>query len=235
MKYCAIFSLILAVLVAFVVPVRAQERTNALQLCMGAGGISLPEVDALNERLEANGYENFSVNQLLTGGHARLFIGHFIIGGESYGFSTGTKRTAGYEYLLKGGYSIIEAGYVALSAGNLRVYPLVGLGRGSITLTMYERNSQDFGNVLFNPGRGSVLSRGYLLVSVSVAAEYFFRLIESGGIVLGVQAGYNRAIGTGDWTMFQDGRGTGSDAENGPDISLSGIAGHASVGWALLF
>jgi hypothetical protein len=213
----------------------AGERTNSIQLSLGAGYVNVPDIGALNERLEPQGFDTFSENQLLTGGHVRLFIGNFIIGGESYGFSTGIKRAAQYEYMVGGGYTLVEAGYVVFSAGGLRLYPLAGIGRGNVTFTVYERGDREFNDVLSNPNQGAILSQGYLVVNVSLAADYFMKLIESGGLVFGIQAGYNQSIGTGDWTLFQSGRKTGSDVNNGPDLSITGFAGHVSVGWALLF
>ena len=225
---------ILFLSVLLIAPLKIYANQNSIQINLGAGSMMLKDMDKFNERLERQGYDTFDSRYITTGGHIRLNLGNFFIGGERYGFRSETTRTGSYEYFVRGGYSLIETGYYFHVMEKIRFYPLVGIGRGDIVLSIYERNSSDFDDVIFNPGRGVDVSQGFLLLNISIGIDYFIQIIQKGGFIIALQCGYNQEITDANWDMFQEGRNTGTDINNGPDISFSGFAGHISIGWMFI-
>ncbi|TAL34027.1 MAG: hypothetical protein EPN93_12605 [Spirochaetes bacterium] len=215
-----------------------QDYANRLEVYLTPGFSYLYGRDSLNDRLAANGYPGVRPAYAASGGGIRIGMDRFILGMEGYGFSGRPRQSATHTVTAAGGFATLNIGYAALVTGNFRLYPLLGLGAGGTVLTIEERGTPTFDEIMTDPGRGVTVTTGGPLVNASLQAEYFIRLINRGGIVIGVQAGYMYQFYDPGW--FLAGSGGGRDmrdreADGGPAFRLNGLYGGLRIGWSFLF
>lgn len=54
----------------------------------------------------------------------------------------------------------------------LIIYPIVGIGGGGLNITISEKGSYDFHEIMNNPKRGIELSNGGFITSLSLGTDY---------------------------------------------------------------
>ncbi len=99
-------------------------------------GGSLIDLEALNSSPENKGYAKLSDNFLTIGGGGHRDINRILLGGEGHGLRGKETASGGSKNSMHGGYGFFDLGYLLYASPALRVYPLVGLGGGAITLKM---------------------------------------------------------------------------------------------------
>lgn len=232
--------LALALLPGFVTPLAAQQAggRGAFQL-----GYQAPDIDPLNASLVSSGFPAFDDGFLTLGGFGFGRVGDFLIGGEGHGFLPREETTPDGEFRtrLSGGYGMFNLGYMALSNERVDVYPIFGVGGGTLQLDLIERSSPVFGEVLDDPGTSTRLTTEDFLLSAAVGVDYRFGAYphESrrrrdrdddedegrGGLFLGLRAGWVWAPGDTQWQLDEL-----NEVAGGPTAGPTGFYVRVSVG-----
>jgi len=183
-------------------------------------GSSIMDIKALNSRLEGKGYPALSDKFISSGGGGHGIIGRMIIGGEGHGLIGKEVTSESYEISIGAGYGFFNVGYIVYSTGNLRVYPLLGVGGGGMELRIVEKGSLSFDETLDNPKRMAVLSTGGFLLQFALGVDYLLKLGGNekgrGGLVFGIRLGYLLAPIKGGWSM------DGIDISDAPRVGITG-------------
>jgi hypothetical protein len=183
-------------------------------------GGSTIDIEALNSRLEDKGYSKISPSFISLGGGGHGIIGRWIMGGEGCGLIGREVTSKGYKTSIEAGYGFFSLGYIVYSKEALRVYPLLGLGGGRMSLNIVEKGtSPSFDEVLDNPKRGIELSTGGFLLNLALGTDYLLGLTRDeegeGGLIFGLRGGYIFAPLKDEWEM------DGVDI-SGPDVGITG-------------
>lgn len=219
MRYRAAGALAAAAVLALAAP--GWARNGGGGAAYFAFGWRQVDLDGLNAALSGGGYPAFSDRYFLMGGGGHAVVGYdLILGGEVHGLVRRQDSGLARRTAVSGGYAVFNVGYSLYRSAGLMVYPLVGLGGGSLQLEVSERAMPSFAEVLDDPGRGSRLTTGGLLLDLALGADYLLALREGkdsrGGLVFGVRAGYTWAPLEGDWRL------DGTDVAEGPDAGIEG-------------
>jgi hypothetical protein len=191
-------------------------------------GASMMDLNDFNERLQERGYPIFSDHLFSVGGGGHAIINGIVLGGEGHGFITRETTRGGEKVSFACGYGFFDLGYLVYSAGGLHVYPLLGLGGGTMSLKIVESGTPSFDDVLDDPGRTAELVTGGLLVNVAIGSDYLLKIGADeegeGGFVFGLRAGYTFSPIKGDWQM------EGEAVSGGPNLSITGPYVHLMIG-----
>jgi hypothetical protein len=208
------------------------DGERSIQVGLSGGVLSIPAIDDLNDRLESQGYPDFDTAYGTLGGMLRLRFDRLMVGIEGHAFDGKTETYGNYDVSLSGGYGLIEVGYDIFREGGFRIYPILGIGMGTLSLSIQEKSGASFNDILADPGREANISDNCLIANASIAVEYYKRITEKSGLVVGIQAGYNVALYNAGWTY--DTRGNdrdGHDVSGAPDVDFNGFAMNVNVGW----
>lgn len=182
-------------------------------------GTNLIDIGALNSELEKKGYPKLSESFFSSGGGGCGRIGRVIIGGEGYGLIGEKTTSESYEISIGAGCGFFDIGFIAISYGDLMVYPIFGLGGGGLSLTIKERGTPSFDEILESPKRGVEISTGGLLFNLALGMHYLIKLggeRNGGGILVGICLGYTFAPMRGSWSM------DGVEISGGPKVGITG-------------
>jgi len=185
--------------------------------------------DALNER----DYSNPTENYLSIGGGGFFFFGPLIMGGEGHGvMGIGTASTSAdqtYTAEVSAGYGLLRLGYDVVSVEGFNLYPLLGLGGGTVQLSIYEDTDVTFTQALGNPRHEVHMYRDSFLVDLALGVDYRFEAPhgkckdekkcerkEGKFLVIGLRGGYMFAPVESNWHM------AGGTVFGGPDIGVDG-------------
>jgi len=187
------------------------------------------DLTALNDKLKAKGFESLGEGQVFFGGGGYgLIRGRILLGGEGGGFTRDVVSDT-QKATLSGGYGFFNVGYVIFSTGNLKLFPLLGIGGGGFSLRIAERRkSLTFDQVLEEPGQETNMTTGGFLFSFALGADFLLALGEDeegkGGLLLGIRAGYTFSPTKADWKMGD------MDVLGGPDVRMTGPYVHLLLG-----
>ncbi len=191
-------------------------------------GMQKIDVKNLNTLLKQYNYPALDENYVSLGGGGYGIVNNFVIGGEGHGLIGSTISNANYKLNSSAGYGVFNVGYVIYHNYGLKIFPLIGFGGGGIDLTIYEKSSLDFNDIMHNPKRGSSLSLGGLMFNLGLNGTY--KLDFSGkdkgddGLLIGFSAGYTHFLKLGNWTLFEN------EISGGPKIGISGFYLRFSIG-----
>ncbi len=196
--------------VSFIVSTNAiSEEVNSEKEIRGyfmTGGSSL-DIDALNSRLGAKGYSEFSdgffsigggyfqkeSGKFLTGFEGHLLIGEqnsSVIGGKSYSTSA------------IGGYGFLNTGYLILENDRLDIYPILGIGFGGMGVKI---GHTSFDNILDNPQRSASINTFSFLLNLALGTDYKINLSGDDNkvsfLIIGLRGGYAFAPFKSGWYM----------------------------------
>ena len=207
------------------------DGEKSIQVGIAGGVLSHRNIENLNDRLEAQGYPAFETGYGTMGGLVRLRLDRLMIGAEAHGFQSKPETSGIYELTLSGGYGLVEVGYDLFRSGGFRIFPIIGIGAGGTRLHIINTQDVAFDAMLANPGRESSVAYGGLIVNASVAMEYYARITEKSGLVVGFQAGYNQTVySDGSWRFVGE-RRNAVEATGGPDVDFNGVAMNLNIGW----
>jgi len=190
-------------------------------------GMQKLDVKELNTILQQHNYPVLDENYVSLGGGGYGIVNNFVIGGEGHGLIGSEVSNANYRLNLSAGYGMFNVGYVIYHNFGLRIFPLIGFGAGGIDLTIYEKPSPDFDDIMNNPKRGSSLSLGGLMFNLGLNGSYTLKFggeDKNGGILIGFSAGYTQFLKLGNWTFFE------KEISGGPNIGISGFYLRFSIG-----
>jgi hypothetical protein len=226
-----IISLIIIMIICSVFPLNAGISSTNGYFMVGGNHVLLDDLDkALNDSF----YTDFTHNMTSLGGGAHIAINRIIIGGEGHVLFCKEEEArvpffgTPYNANLSAAYGLFNIGYIVFQRGNLNVYPLFGLGGGSISIQMVRRYSPSFDDVMRAPGYSSELSTSCFLLNLGAGTDFLLKIKEGGtkdiGLTLGLRLGGTVAIINGTWDIG------GQDVSSGPGVGITGPYIRISLG-----
>lgn len=190
----------------------------------------------LNRALNSAGYPSLDEGFFTIGGSGYEVRDRFVGGGEFHGVLGRQKNTTGGTYTLSatGTFGLLRAGYVVHRSARLDVFPMLGLGFGTMSLKIAQRNALAFDDVLADPRRSATLTNVSFLLDASIHLDWRFHVRQrepnrDGGVVVGVQGGYSLSPWTSSWKL--DGL---NSVAGGPGMRLRGPYVRISIGgWSV--
>lgn len=183
------------------------------------GGLQVLDVGELNQRLRARGLPTFSDERLALGLGIDRRVGPWILGAEGAFLPAEETSAGGFRRSLGARYGLLQAGFLFPLVSGLRVYPLAGVGLGSVELTTSGGEPVGFGDVLAGPVPGSEVGTGGLLLQGGAGVD-----LAVGGVTVGVRGGYTLTPGAAEWSWRDE---TLADP---PDAGLEGAFLRAVLG-----
>jgi hypothetical protein len=182
--------------------------------------LRFPQISELSNYLRDKGYSELKGYFVSTGGSGYGVIKKVLIGGEGGSFigasvrSDSLKRTA----RIDGSFGFFDIGYLLYSNKRFSFYGILGIGGGSINITLIEDYSGSFDSAFVNPPRTAKFSNGSYLIKASLQGD-----VSLYGLSLGLKVGYSHALG-GGWNVV-----------GGPRASAGGPFLSIIVGGGFLF
>ncbi|MBN1542834.1 hypothetical protein JW992_11865 [candidate division KSB1 bacterium] len=211
------FVLMISMIVLAVAQDQEKESEGRGFFIIGQQNLAL---DELNTALTAQGYNELKSGFFTMGGVGYGIVNRVLLGGEGQALFGDEVVSRGFKMSLSGGYGLFNLGYLVKKTERLNVYPFLGIGGGGMTLEIIEQGAPSFEELLENPRRSSVVTRGGVMMDFGLGADYLITLSEkkgeTGGMALGFRAGYNWMPWTGDWIFSE------SEIAGGPEIRISG-------------
>lgn len=175
------------------------------------GGLQVLDVAELNQRLRARGLPTFSEERLALGLGIDRRVGPWLLGAEGALLPAEETSAGGLRRSLGARYGVLQAGFLLPLASGLRVYPLAGVGLGSVELTTSGGDAVGFDDVLDGPVPGSEVGTGGLMLQGGLGVD-----LAVGGVTVGVRGGYTFTPGAAEWSR------RGETVEDAPDVGLEG-------------
>lgn len=189
-------------------------------------GLTTMSTDPLAVFLTKNGFSGLSTDGISYGASGYFAFGRALLGADYVRTTFGEEgSSSGRTDDLNSQQLAATFSFAVLATGRLNVFPTLGVGRGTIDVTLRTRSGTaasaaqpTFDEVAQNPGPEATLSGSHLLYTVGGGADY---LITKGapdhaGIVFGVRAGIALAPNRTTWTVG------GRPVISGPDASAGG-------------
>lgn len=196
-------------------------------------GAAFFNLSSLNDRLAANGYERLSDVATLIGGEGRaIFDNGFLIGARGAGFFyPDADGPNSVQADFGGGFGMLDVGVAFVRRQHVDLTLTAGLGGYGWSLSLSDRASDSFDDVLQNPARSASVGRGGLLTGLTLGcdARVPFGPIERGRrgfFTIGARLGVLYGPALGGW-----GLGEGGEATGGPDDALFGAFAAAAIGF----
>lgn len=218
MKSKLVSTIVALVVLAFTAPRLVYGNEGAIK--GGAGGFMFGlnrfDLADLNTKLKDNAFESLDDNSAFYGGGGYGIREKVLLGGEGGSFKQNV-RSDSLKVSVSGDYGFFDVGYVILSKGNWRLFPMFGLGGGDIDLKITERSS------------GKLIKDGNddgMLFQVAVGTDYLLKLGGNekggGGLLFGIRVGYTFALEK--WSIED------MDILGDLDVGLTGPYVHLIVG-----
>lgn len=204
----------------------------------GAGvfmlGVAFTDLSDLNRHLSRNGYERIDSAIAVIGGQGfALFDTGLIIGGHGGAFLVPTADGPdAYRADVGGGFGMADFGFAFVRTPSMLLMATVGIGGYGMGLTITERLSLDFDDVLNEPRRSSTMSAGGVLGGIMLGFDGRVPLgaVDKHGMrpffTVGVRAGGMYAPALGEWSLAD-----GSELSRAPTTALSAAYAGVALGF----
>jgi hypothetical protein len=198
---------------------------------MGGGFFDL---SSLNDRLAQNGYGKISNPLTLLGGegHAVLRSG-FVIGGRGAAVLGPTGTGPGdLQSHFAGGFGLFDLGFALVHTRSVLFTALGGIGGYGVSLSIGDDQTARFDDVLADPRRSTSLSRGGLLVGLTLGLDGRVPIGEldeqgrRGFFTLGARVGGLYGPALGGWSLPE-----AANATRGPNLGLTGAYAMLALGF----
>jgi hypothetical protein len=206
---------------------------------LGTGG-SIAFTADLNQRLDTAKYFAVSNDAISYGGGARIGFGRMVLGGEfaMTDFGEEGDPRSGRTSALRSRFYLGQFGYTWYAGRHLNLYPMLGVGAGTMVLTLSDRNGggappagvdPSFTEVALHPNYSSKLDATYLLFEPAIGADWLvLRSVgDRFGLTIGARAGKKIAPNRAAWHF--DGRKVVGGPDVGPDGGWFRLT--AGIGW----
>ncbi|HEY9842770.1 MAG TPA: hypothetical protein V6D23_20055 [Candidatus Obscuribacterales bacterium] len=189
-------------------------------------GFAFLDTGALNQSIAPSGYANYSGTFLSQGGGVQVILDRIVIGGSGYslnGFRTASGK--GDTLGVSSGYGLLNLGYVIFKEQNFSLYPILGIGSGSVRLSSSEALNKLFGFV--SSSDVFDLQSSQVVLDLGLGADYLLDFNgdpnHASGLLVGLKLGYVFVPSPPQWES--GGRPVGGSVPNlnaqGPYLSLS--------------
>jgi len=202
-----------------------------------ATGGNLTSTDGINEYIRKGDYYTVSNDAISYGGGVRGNWGRLVLGGEFATVDYGEEGNPnnGRNIALKSKYYLAQAGYAWYAGRHLNVYPLLGVGVGSVDLTLSDRNGGGapaagkqvtFPEVVLHPNGSSDLVANYLLFEPAIGADWLVlrSVADRFGVTIGARLGKRIAPNRATWKL------DGTKVVGGPDAGPDGPFFRLTIG-----
>ena len=205
----------------------------------GAGG-SIATTRDLNARLDTAKYFAVSNDAISYGGGARGSWGRLILGGEFAVTDFGEEGNPanGKTSALRSRFYLGQVGYAWYAGRHLDIYPMLGVGAGTMVVTLSDRNGggapaagvdPSFTDVVLHPNFSSKLDATYLLFEPAIGADWLVlrSVADRMGLTIGLRMGKKMSPNRAAWKL--DGRKVVGGPDVGPDGTWLRLT--AGIGW----
>lgn len=194
------------------------NRGAVFYLMLGNNSLDL---DTLNSSLAAKGYSTLDKNFVMFGVGGHAVMDNWVVGGEAHGMNQQKTSSGAYNLYVSGGYFLVNAGYVVRRSDSYLIYPMVGLGLGTLTLNIQSATSPTFDQALANPKSGTQLTHTSAVFNLALAADGMSPVYHAGDnthmpFTFGFRAGYLFSTPIGGWQSLE------GNASGGPTFSFTG-------------
>lgn len=156
-------------------------------------GFAFLDTSPLNQPLGVEGFSPYSGTFISQGGGALINFNGIVIGGSGYGL-TGFRsaNSAGDTLYVEGRYGLFHLGYEIFSENGFHVYPLLGIGSGSVSVT----SSQPLGGIFGfqNAPDATRMDSSQVVLDLALAADYLIDFNANPelatGLLVGLKLGY---------------------------------------------
>lgn len=205
-----------------------------------ATGGSVARTSDLNARLDTANYFSVSNDAISYGGGVRTSWGRMIFGGEFAVTTFGEEGDpgSGRNSSLRSRFVLGQIGYAWWAGRHLNIYPMLGVGSGTMVLTLSDRTGggappagvdPTFTDIALHPNYSSKLDAMYLLFEPAIGADWLVlrSLGDRFGLTFGARVGKKIAPNRAEWKL--DGR----KVIGGPDVGPDGVwlRLSAGIGW----
>lgn len=208
-------------------------------LFFSAGG-AYATTGELNARLDTAKYYAVSNDAISYGGGGRLNFGRMIFGGEFAvtDFGEEGNPSNGKTSALRSRYFMGQFGYALYAGRHLNLYSLLGVGGGTMIVTLSDSKGggapaagvdPSFTDVVLHPNYSSKLDATYLLFEPSIGFDWLvLRSVgDRFGTTFGARVGHKIAPNRAAWKL--DGRKVVGGPDLGPDGAWLRVT--VGIGW----
>ncbi len=209
----------------------SQKNNKPLEgkLMLG-GGILYPKVTVLNQYLAQGGFEGQNPEFYHLGVDYQIFSENFISDLEFY-WSFNQGQTSGtYQVSFTYDIQLFNIGYLIINYPFLHFYPLVGVGRGSMTLSASETGSPNFTDILTNASRSFEMDNAGVIFNAGVGLDIILPTSLADNAMrfcIGFRAGYLFDLSDDKWNAG------GVEVSGGPAAILNGAYIRLMMGIAI--
>lgn len=195
---------------------------------LSTGG-SYSNTNDLNTRLDTAGFFSVSNDAIAYGGGIRGRWGRLVVGGEFSAANFGEEGdpNTGKTSAMRSRLSTAQVGYAWWAGRHLNVYPMLGVGAGTMEVTLTNRNgggqppagvAPTFTEVVLHPNYTSKLEATYLVFEPAVGADWLvLRSVgDRFGLTIGARAGKRMSPNRATWRL------AGTKVHGGPDVGPDG-------------
>ena len=163
----------------------------------GAGGINFGgfhvDPSGFNQFLP-EGYPGFTGDFLSIGGDGYFMYENIIIGGSGQGLHGDEIRFNQQKANIEGGRGFFQIGYDFLHKDKFKLYPLIGLGGGGMTMTFSTLGNQSKTDIVDGNTNGNYLQTDIswrsFMFDLGVGFDFFPETDGNSSPRLGIRAGY---------------------------------------------
>lgn len=230
-----LFSLLAASLLLGLQPPPAQAQASLnLEVFQGAKawyspGFSFLDMGGINTAIASFGYNPLSPTFISSGGGAHLILDRIILGGAGYalnGFRSANSQ--GDILAVQGGYGLFNLGFLVLSESNFSLYPMLGLGSGSVSISGSTALNKLFG--LSSSENLDRLDSSQVVLDIGLGADYMIDFNgdpeQASGLLVGLKLGYLFVVSPTQWEANRRIIG----GSNLPNLSNQGLYFQLSLG-----
>jgi hypothetical protein len=183
--------------------------------------------------MQSNGYEKLSSVMTLLGGEGRaVFRSGFVAGARGAAVLAPSRNgPGGVEAHFGGGFGMLDFGYALVHTAPFLLTLTGGIGGYGVSLDIGDTQPATFDDVLKNPHRSASLSRGGLLVGLTLGMDARIHTGPAergrrGFFTIGLRVGGLYGPPIGDWDL-----GPGTKATGAPSLSLTGGYAALAIGF----
>lgn len=199
-----------------------KDKGKKMSIWYFSAGGNMLNIGDLNDAIEAVGYPTISENfySFGLGGHS-VMKKNFILGMEAQMLMSEEVSGNNLENSMDAAYGMLNFGINLWSRNMFRVYPLIGLGYGSLKFKIQEEGtSPTFSEILLDPRRNVTLRTSGFLLNIALGADYIIKFgkhkKKDRGLLVGFRFGYTTTPFKGDWQVNE------TEITGGPEIGITG-------------